>query len=101
MASFRIPWNRYEMASVAYFEKEMKTRGWEVKDPQMGDIVFFKTRGKSDAGRGRHVGIVVEVCQGSVRTVEGNLGDCVAKASHEISDPRIVCFCRIPKEETT
>lgn len=43
---------------------------WHNKTPQAGDVVFFKF---GNNGRWtNHVGIVVEVCNGYIRTVEGN-----------------------------
>lgn len=100
MAGYKIPWNRYEMASVAYLEKQFIDRGWVVTEPARGDIVFFKSRGKSDRGPGRHIGIVVKVWDTGFQTVEGNLGDKVAKMSYKHSTKNVSCFGRIPQKET-
>lgn len=54
----------YTPASAQYF----KARGqWYTSDPQPGDVVFFK-----NSQRINHTGIVTEVKDGRVHTVEGN-----------------------------
>ena len=63
----------YTPASAQYF----KARGqWHTSDPQPGDVVFFE-----NSQRINHTGIVTEVKDGRVHTVEGNTssgGDVVA-----------------------
>lgn len=52
--------------------------------PSPGDIIFF------DWGSGvHHVGIVVDVTNGRVNTIEGNSGDAVRRRSYKIGDSRI------------
>lgn len=52
--------------------------------PSPGDIIFF------DWGAGvHHVGIVVDVSNGRVNTIEGNSGDAVRRRSYKIGDGRI------------
>lgn len=52
--------------------------------PSPGDIIFF------DWGAGvHHVGIVVDVSNGRVNTIEGNSGDTVRRRSYKIGDSRI------------
>lgn len=64
-----------------------KSRG-RLKDrsyvPSPGDIIFF------DWGAGvHHVGIVVDVKNGKVNTIEGNSSDVVRRRSYKIGDGRI------------
>ncbi|WP_434310353.1 peptidoglycan-binding protein [Hominifimenecus sp. rT4P-3] len=63
----------YTPASAQYF----KARGrWHTSDPQPGDVIFFE-----NSQRINHTGIVTEVKDGRVHTVEGNTsggGDVVA-----------------------
>lgn len=100
-----LPGNEYMNASVAYMEAQMiaahaffgrdHNGEWEQR-PEPGDIVFFADRGASDRGAGRHVGIV-ESCDssGTIRTIEGNLGNKVQRAKHNIFvDKRVVGFAR-------
>ena len=54
--------------------------------PAAGDIIFFDW--KND-GRIDHVGIVEDVRDGAVHTIEGNSKDKVARRSYPIGDPRI------------
>lgn len=52
--------------------------------PSSGDIIFF------DWGAGvHHVGIVVDVKNGRVNTIEGNSSDAVRRRSYKIGDGRI------------
>ena len=52
--------------------------------PSPGDIIFF------DWGAGvHHVGIVVDVKNGRVNTIEGNSSDAVRRRSYKIGDGRI------------
>ena len=52
--------------------------------PSPGDIIFF------DWGEGvHHVGIVVDVKNGKVNTIEGNSSDAVRRRSYKIGDGRI------------
>lgn len=60
--------------------------------PEVGDQVFFYVNGKID-----HTGLVVEVADGTVTTVEGNSGnssDMVAKRTYTIGSPRIAGYGR-------
>lgn len=52
--------------------------------PSPGDIIFF------DWGAGvHHVGIVVDVSNGRVNTIEGNSSDAVRRRSYRLGDSRI------------
>lgn len=68
--------------------------GWRVR-PQRNDIIFFANRGRSDPGRGRHVGIVTGVDETHVHTVEGNTGNAVKRASYKLTDKRITGYGRV------
>ena len=72
------------LASVTFMESVFRKNGWLVTEPQAGDVVFYASRGGSDAGAGRHVGLVesVDHTKGIINTIEGNLSNKVAKASH-------------------
>lgn len=87
------------LASVTFMENVFRKNGWLVSEPQAGDVVFFASRGGSDAGAGRHVGIVesVDPVKGIINTIEGNLSNKVAKASHLFrNNPNISSFGRRP-----
>ena len=84
--------------------------------PRPGDLIFFQ-RGRTCAvspenpGISNHVGLVTEVTPATaeqpamVHTIEGNLNNCVARASYELDDfmilgygimpdnPALICFC--------
>lgn len=57
--------------------------------PKSGDIIFFdwEQDGISD-----HVGLVEAVEDTTVTTIEGNSGECVARNTYELFDPRIVGY---------
>lgn len=87
------------LASVTTMEEVFRKNGWLVKDPQAGDVVFFASRGGSDSGAGRHVGIVesVDTKAGIIHTIEGNFGNRVAKAAHNYrNNSNITNFGRRP-----
>jgi hypothetical protein len=87
------------LAGVQYMEYVFRELGWLVQAPKPGDVVFFKDRGTSDRGHGRHVGLVTSVSpDGRFQTVEGNLGDRVAVMVYSPSNPRIASFGRVPEE---
>lgn len=89
-------WWRY--ASVKSLEAGMKARGlwmgWAV-EPEPNDIVFFATRGRSDPGRGRHVGLVEKVAGDRVHTVEGNTSNGVKRRDYPLSSKRITGYARM------
>lgn len=84
------------LASVSFMERVFKEHGWAVREPAPGDIVFFSTRGKSDKGPGRHVGIVAEVNLTHIVVVDGNWGDAVSKHSVRRDDVTVAGFGRLP-----
>lgn len=97
---------RWLFPEVRAMEAGLKARGlWLPPEtvPQRNDIIFFGTRGASDSGKGRHVGIV-ESTSGAdnqlIHTVEGNVGDKVARLVHDMTNPatrgRVTGFARLP-----
>ncbi len=58
--------------------------------PQTGDQIFFSYK----AGEVSHTGLVVEVTESSVVTVEGNSSDAVQKRTYPINDGRIYGYGR-------
>lgn len=95
-AGAKIPGNQYELAAVRHMEEEFEHHGWLVMSPQPGDIVFFKFRVNSDAGIGRHVGIVTGVTKNTVQTVEGNSGDKVRSRVYSLPCAAVTSFGRVP-----
>jgi hypothetical protein len=84
------------LASVSHTERVFAEHGWLVREPGPGDVVFFKTRGQSDRGPGRHIGIVVGVDLTHIDVVDGNWGDRVSKRRIRRNDPEIVNYGRRP-----
>lgn len=86
------------LASVAFLERVFKEHEWYYREPKPGDLVFYKDRGQSDPGKGRHVGLVVlvDAQNRSFSTIEGNWGDCVASRTLRFDDPRVCGFGRMP-----
>lgn len=90
-----LPGNQRRLASVSYMESQMKQAGkYHQGTPKAGDIIFFQTRGTSDSGPGRHVGIVDRVENGRVYTVEGNSGNSVRERSYPLDSARITGYGR-------
>ncbi len=56
-------------------------------DVRKGDIVFFNWYGKNTAS---HLGLVLSVENGKIRTVEGNKSDEVKICTYEMGDRRII-----------
>lgn len=90
-----LPGNQRSLASVQYMESQMKKAGKVHRGtPKPGDIIFFKNRGQSDRGSGRHVGIVERVSNGQVHTIEGNSGNMVRRRSYDLRNARISGYGR-------
>ncbi len=93
-----LPGNQRMLASVQYMEDQMKRTGAFIprgtQQPRPGDIIFFSNRGGSDAGGGRHVGIVERVENGRVYTVEGNSGNAVRRRDYPLDLARISGYGR-------
>lgn len=56
-------------------------------DVRKGDIIFFNWYGKNTAS---HLGLVLSVENGKIRTVEGNRSDQVKICTYETGDERII-----------
>ena len=94
-AGKQLPGNQRSLASVQYMEDQMKKAGrFHRGVPKPGDIIFFKNRGNSDRGGGRHVGIVERVANGRVYTIEGNSSNAVRRRSYPLNHWRISGYGR-------
>ena len=62
--------------------------------PARNDVIFYGSRTGSDAGRGKHVGLVESVDATHIHTVEGNFGDKVTRRSIPIGFPEIAGYAR-------
>ena len=69
-------------------EQDLYQTHWDYI-PQPGDIIFFDWE---NDGRANHVGIVEEVIDTDVVTIEGNSGDRVTKNKYELHDDRIAGY---------
>lgn len=88
-AGYQLPGNMWLFGSVTYLEKQILEHGSIVDTPHLGSVIFFHDRGDSDAGKGRHCGIVVGGSQGLVETMEGNISHRVTKQTHRMDSLRI------------
>ncbi len=61
--------------------------------PEPGDIIFFDWDwdGSSD-----HVGLVEEVTEDTIKTIEGNSSDCVQRVKYDRTDSRIMGYGLLP-----
>ena len=50
----------------------------DVENAQKGDLIFFKTNGRSQIN---HVGMVVEVCDGEIKFIHASVGGGVIISS--------------------
>lgn len=99
------PKDDYALRRVQTFEDRMKERGKFFTDRgavRANDIVFFKQRGNSDPGVGRHMGVVHDVYSPNelastkrLCTVEGNTSNAVMGREYAIGDDYITGFARI------
>ncbi len=65
-------------------------------EPKTGDLVFFDTDGD---GVSDHVGIVTELRDETMETVEGNVGGEVVEKRHELTDEDVFGFGALPQDE--
>ena len=65
-----------------------------VKEAQIGDIIYFGKRGEES-----HVGIIIDIQDGRVYTVEGNKGDMVAYGDYSMNYTKIAGIGRIPFDD--
>jgi cell wall-associated NlpC family hydrolase len=84
------------LASVSHMERVFNDHDWIYREPAPGRVVFYKTRGKSDRGPGRHVGLVVSTAVDTFDTVEGNWSDKVVRRTVRRNDPSISGFGERP-----
>jgi uncharacterized protein (TIGR02594 family) len=93
-----LPGRRHLLPSVSYLEGALLARGARVSRAKPGAIICFVGRASSDAGPGRHVGIVESCGPGNkITTIEGNSGDRVARRIYAADDPAIAGFYVWPK----
>lgn len=91
------PSDYWKLRNVDTMEKDLKRRGLWIGPsviPAPNDLIFYRNRGSSDSGSGRHVGIVERVSGGIAYTIEGNLGDEVRRSSEELDSDRITGYGR-------
>lgn len=93
-SGLKLPGNRHLLPSVAYMEEQLVTAGARVSAPVPGAIITFRSRVGSDAGPGRHVGLVEAVEPFLLTTIEGNSGNAVRRRTYRQwrSDPTIAGF---------
>lgn len=60
--------------------------------PQPGDFVYFRWSNATSSVTVSHVGIVMDVEDGLIVTVEGNAGGKVGERIYDLDDPRIVGY---------
>jgi cell wall-associated NlpC family hydrolase len=84
----RIPRFSYCPSGIAWFQDagQWRERGYT---PQPGDIIFFDWGGD---GISDHVGIVESSDGTTIRTIEGNNGDAVRRASYSINSSVVMGF---------
>ena len=61
--------------------------------PTKGDVIFFDWEGD---GTSDHVGLVVEVKDDVVKTIEGNSGDVVQYCSYDVDSGEIMGYGKLP-----
>lgn len=94
-----LPGNRYLIGRVDTLREELAKRGAILPAstaPEAGDLVFLRTRGMSDRGPGRHIGIVETVTPAAIVSIDGNWGDAVSRVTRGRAAPEILCFGRWP-----
>lgn len=89
------------LAGVQFMEDMFKEKEWwfpndgtKTRLPEPGDIVFYGSRGQSDSGRGRHVGLIEKVTKGKIETIEGNWSNAVKRNTVSLTSKRITGFGR-------
>lgn len=65
-------------------------------EPEVGDQVFFQSGGSL-----YHTGIVVDVADGIVTTVEGNYSEQVSVCTYQVTDKRLAGYGRPKYDEAT
>jgi len=95
-----VPKDRWRLRSVAALEEWCREAGILLGPrvrPAPNDLIFFGDRGTSDAGPGRHAGIVEKVVRDRViGTIEGNVTNSVRRVTHSLVEGgRVSGFARI------
>lgn len=84
-------WN--PVASVNTLYNEVAKEGKISQTPKPNDLIFYYRTGSS--GKKGHVGIVTQVKDGKVVSIEGNLSDRVVQVTHRLNDPKIAGYGRV------
>jgi hypothetical protein len=63
----------------------------DLKQAQPGDLVFFGPEGDLN-----HVGLVVGLADGTIKTVEGNAGNAVRRRTYPVDFDKLFGLARIP-----
>ena len=77
-------------AGCSYLYEQAKKMGVLRSYPQRDDIIFYKSSNPDKISG--HVGIVTDVRDGKVVSIEGNLSDTVARVTHSLSDNKILGY---------
>lgn len=86
---------------VALMEQELYHTA-DTYTPDCGDLIFFDW---DEDGTADHVGIVAEIIpatetgSAAVKTIEGNIGDCVAEQEYALDDSTILGYGALPVQE--
>jgi hypothetical protein len=94
-----LPGQRYLIGKVSVLKEALEQRGAILPigtTPQPGDLVFFRDRGKSDAGAGHHVALLEVFGPRRITTIDGNWDDKVGPVDRSRVDPSIWCYARWP-----
>lgn len=96
----RRPWKNKQIPlhDVDAFARWCEESGWwfdpAEQAPRAGDLFFLGDRGTSDGGEGGHVGIIEQVKNGRIFTIEGNSRNAVRRQSYALTSPRIEGYAR-------
>ena len=80
-----------KMAYCPYAQNWFKEKNRLVNSPEAGDLIFFDPDGN---GRANHVGLVEEVKNAQVHTIEGNQGDQVKRCVYTLTTKNILGYGR-------
>lgn len=78
-------------ADVEKFRSSFNLASWKTQAPDPGDIIFFDWV-VNDTAYAQHVGVVTEVKEGKVHTIEGNADGEVARRTYMLDDPCILGY---------
>lgn len=67
---------------------------YSAKDAKVGDIIYFGKRGEES-----HVGIIIDIKDGRIYTVEGNKGDMVAYGDYSVNYSKISGVGRVQYDD--